>query len=264
MDKTFYMESNKSKFKEDIMPKMWEILASIEEKTGFDYHRILYLGLYGSQNYNMDSPDSDIDCECFIFPSHDDIVFARPLYSKLLQTPYGTCHVKDVRAIFNELRKSSPNILEILYTPYAIINKEYEFYIRQITGTFFNYIASLNKFKLLKGLEGLLNRYYDDLEDPKYLANSMRVYDMICGVLHDDPYDTLITPDDYVELTALKYCEKPPANIVFDMQNSIHWMKEDLQTLFYDTHESEMDEGVLGTINFYQDAIMSKYIKLEF
>lgn len=263
MEHNFYIESNKPKYKTTIMPKMWEILAHIEEETGFDSHRILYLGLYGSQNYSMDSPKSDIDCECFIFPSHDDIVYARPLYSKLIHTPYGTCHIKDIRAMFNELRKSSPNILEILYTPYAIINKNYEFLIHQITDTFFVHIASLSKFKLLKGLEGLLNRYSDDLEDPKYLANAMRIYDMILGVLKEDPYDILITPDDYMYLTRIKYAITVDPENVFTMNNSIHWLKKDLKE-YYNTHEVDINEDALGTINYYQDALMTKYIKLEF
>ena len=68
----FFIEVNKTRYNNMIMPKIWDILNEILEKTGFDEHRIVYLGLYGSQNYRMDTPNSDIDCECFIFPSEND------------------------------------------------------------------------------------------------------------------------------------------------------------------------------------------------
>jgi hypothetical protein len=80
----FFKEIEKEKYNDKVMPKMWNLLDEVSEKTGFDEHQILMLGLYGSQNYEMDSETSDIDTECFIFPSHDDIVYARSPFSKCI------------------------------------------------------------------------------------------------------------------------------------------------------------------------------------
>ena len=87
----FFKEIEKEKYDNTVMPKMWDILNEISEKTGFDDHRILMLSLYGSQNYRMNNENSDIDTECFIFPSHDDIIYARPLFSTRHCTSPGLC-----------------------------------------------------------------------------------------------------------------------------------------------------------------------------
>ena len=37
--------------------------------------RIIGVFLYGSQNYNMDGPNSDVDTKCLIVPSFEEIAF---------------------------------------------------------------------------------------------------------------------------------------------------------------------------------------------
>ena len=44
------------------------------------FTRIIFISIYGSQNYNLAGPYSDVDSECFIFPSMDDLCFAKLLY----------------------------------------------------------------------------------------------------------------------------------------------------------------------------------------
>ena len=105
--------------------RMWEILAEVKRQVPDPEQRIICLSLYGSQNYKLNSETSDIDTECFIFPTVEDFIFNKNMFSTCVNTEYGTCHIKDVRAAFNELRKSSPNMLELFASPYMIINKEY-------------------------------------------------------------------------------------------------------------------------------------------
>lgn len=257
----FFKEIEKEKYNNTVMPKMWNILDEISEKTGFDEHQILMLGLYGSQNYEMDSETSDIDCECFIFPSKDDIVYAHSLYSTCIETKYGTCHVKDIRLAFNELRKSSPNILEILATPYMIINREYYFLINQFC-RFTNYFASLDYFRLMHGYEGLFNRYLKDIENPKNFANALRIYDYMTGILCGDDYSTFTNNYSHEYFTKIKYSKEISKEQLEAIKILINKRKQELEDFY--SNAPEPVEGVKGDINFWQSELMDKYIRLEF
>ena len=261
----FFIEINKLRYNQTVMPKMWDILDEISEKTGFNEHQILYLGLYGSQNYRMDTPNSDIDCECFIFPSYDDFVFAHSLYSKCIETKYGTCHIKDIRAAFNELYKSSPNILEILGSPYAIINKDYEYIMNQICDNFIRYFATLSEAKLVKGLEGLLNRYSKTIDvSPKSFANAYRVSDMIKGITEEGVnYFDLIIPIHYKFLTNYKLkTEVEPRDL--ELFNRIQIERNKFLKQFYNNNSFEPNESIKGSIMFWQNELITRYVKLEF
>lgn len=268
MFKFNFIEVNKERYNSTTMPAVWKILDEIYEKTGFDEHQIVYIGIYGSQNYRMDGPESDIDCECFIFPSHDDIVFARPLYSKCIETSYGTCHVKDIRAAFNELLKCSPNILEVLGSPYALINKDYEFIMVQICCNYLRYFATLNLGKLMKGLEGLLHRYSKDLDIPKYLANAIRVNTIMLSLKYGTAnYFDVMVPPNYEELAELKFSNYDIDELMFKVQHFINATcisDEELANFYEENPPGEFNEGVKGTILFWQDELMTRYIKLEF
>ena len=261
----FFVEVDKVKFNKTVMPKMWAILNEISEKTGLDEHRIVYLGLYGSQNYRMDTPTSDIDCECFIFPSHDDIVFAKQLYSKCIDTQYGTCHIKDIRAAFNELMKSSPNILEVLGSRYALINKDYEFIMNQICCHFIRYFATLSEPKLLKGLEGLLQRYSKTIDvNPKSYANADRVSHAMRGIYEEGlNYFDVIIPVQYDYLARYK-CRETVDEQDVELFNRIQEARNKKLYEFYQTHSFTPDEGVEGSIKYWQDELMTRYMKLEF
>lgn len=261
----FFIEIKKIRYNKTVMPKMWEILKEITEKTEFNEHRIVFLGLYGSQNYRMDTENSDIDCECFVFPSYDDFVFARPLYSKCIETKYGTCHIKDIRAAFNELYKSSPNVLEVLGSPYAIINKDYEYIMNQICDNFIRYFAMLSEPKLVKGLEGLLNRYKKTIDvSPKSFANATRVDEIIRGIIVEGlNYFDLIIPIHYQYLTDYKYKkEVDPQDL--ELFNQIQIARNQYLQTYYDKNSFEPDEGVKGSIMFWQNELMTRYVKLEF
>ena len=260
----FFKEIEKEKYDNTVMPKMWDILNEISEKTGFDEHRILMLSLYGSQNYRMNNENSDIDTECFIFPSHDDIIYARPLFSKCIETPYGTCHVKDIRAAFNELRKSSPNILEILASPYMIINREYYFLIKQMCCDHIDYIATLNLYKLMRGLDGLYNKYRSEMNTSnKAYANMLRIENIMTSVLLKEDYTKELIPHNYISLKAIKYSDKIDTELREKTENGYSAVLRANVNKFYDRLETDSDEEVLGTINFWQSELMDKYIRLE-
>ena len=144
-----------------------QIVEVIQHNIPFT--RIVFISLYGSQNYHLAGSFSDIDSECFIFPSIHDFCFLDKPTSFKLHTEHGDIYVKDIRLMFDELRKSSPNILELLASNYMWINKDYQYYFLPILKNVDNF-AQLSTYKLLKGLEGLFKRYSNPLDlSSKYL-----------------------------------------------------------------------------------------------
>ena len=93
----------------------------------FPEDRIVCLVLQGSQNYGLDTATSDIDTKLIITPTFRDIAMNKQLVS--------TTHVrknnehidfKDIRSYIQTFRKQNLNFLEILFSPYFIVNPLYK------------------------------------------------------------------------------------------------------------------------------------------
>lgn len=83
--------------------------------------------VYGAQNYNMVTPQSDIDTKAIILPHFDDIVDSKDWVSKEYSRDEdgGKLEVKDVRLMFNNYLKQNINFTETLFTKYFELNPEY-------------------------------------------------------------------------------------------------------------------------------------------
>lgn len=54
-----------------------ETLEYYKKSLEQDGYRVLYIGLYGSNNYGVDDEYSDVDAKVIVLPSLDDIVFKK-------------------------------------------------------------------------------------------------------------------------------------------------------------------------------------------
>ena len=109
-------------------------------KKYFPNNTIIYIGLQGSQNYNLDcynnDYNSDVDTKAILLPTLEDIILSKPQVSQTLliptehngviSEPSEHCDVKDIRQMFECFKKQNINFLEILFTKYRIINKDYK------------------------------------------------------------------------------------------------------------------------------------------
>lgn len=109
------------------MTTMERLQAHYEEaKTIFPEERIVGIFVYGSQNYELDTPESDIDTKCIIVPTFDDICFNRkPVSYTHVRENDEHIEFKDVRLMLNEFRKQNMNFVEILFTKYCVVNPLY-------------------------------------------------------------------------------------------------------------------------------------------
>lgn len=159
--------------------KIMKTLMSYKEALEKDGYNVLYIGLYGSQNYNVDDDKSDIDAKVIILPTIDDIVF-RKTTSFVKEFDTGACDVKDLITYYNVVKKGNFSFTEPFHTPYFLGSV----YLKCIFGQ-----IPVNKMSILGGMyekQKALTHKYPSKEkefemfgcDPKQYHHIVRLYDL--------------------------------------------------------------------------------------
>ena len=99
----------------------------VEEKGGY----IIGTFLHGSQNYNLDTTESDVDTISIYVPSVDFAIVNSPKNHQLIMDDGSNehCTIKDIRNYVNELLKSNPNAIELLYAKYSIYIWDFKYFV---------------------------------------------------------------------------------------------------------------------------------------
>lgn len=125
-----------------------------EALTIFPEEKIVGIFVQGSQNYGLDYIGSDIDTKCIVLPTLEDIC--------LNKDPKSYTHVrknnehidfKDLRVIIHDFRKQNINFLEILYTPYRILNPKYFELFKPILDN--DDIAHIDNHRFVRAVAGM-------------------------------------------------------------------------------------------------------------
>lgn len=159
--------------------KIMETLLKYKNNLEKDGYTVLYLGLYGSQNYNVDDEQSDIDAKVIVLPKLDDIVF-RKTVSFVKEFDEGACDIKDLITYYNVVKKGNFSFLEPFYTQYFLGDTYLRCLFKQIP---------VNKMSILGGMlekrKALTHEYPSKIEefkrfgcDPKQYHHIVRLYDM--------------------------------------------------------------------------------------
>lgn len=149
----------------------------ILESRGYN---VIYVGLYGSQNYNLDDAESDIDVKAIILPSLHDIIF-RKVTSKTIECEKGNIDVKDLLTFYDVIKKGNFSYIESIQTEYSIGDK----YIKELFSKF-----KVNKKSVLGAMyekrKALTHEYPSKAEefekwgfDPKQHHHILRLYDLL-------------------------------------------------------------------------------------
>lgn len=83
-----------------------------KEKYG---KRLMFVGLYGSQNYGVDTEDSDVDTKCIVLPTVDELcrgVKTNVTHNYVVDGDDGHMEVKDVYSYMGVLGNLSMNFME--------------------------------------------------------------------------------------------------------------------------------------------------------
>ena len=146
---------------------------------------ILGVFLYGSQNYNIHTEDSDIDTKAIYIPTLDEIAAGAAPISKELS--YGNrgehIEVKDIRLMCQMWKKQNMNFLEILYTKYFALNPKYEDVFNQTFKLYRSNISAYNVHQMVQStigqIKSTMKQAMAENTDPaavgKQIANCFRL-----------------------------------------------------------------------------------------
>lgn len=104
--------------------------------------------LQGSQNYNLDTLNSDIDVKVFVLPKFSDIYNGTKI-SKTIETKYGLAEIKDIRQLPMLIKKGNPSYIEIVFSPYNYYLPELNIMINNLLSKYyFNKLELVEKHRL--------------------------------------------------------------------------------------------------------------------
>lgn len=163
--------------KVEIFKKLSEYKKILEDK---DY-KVIYIGLYGSQNYNVDDELSDIDCKAIVLPSLHDIIF-RKVTSKTIELENGAIDVKDLITFYDVIRKGNFSYIESIDTEYSIGDKYIKELFKQIRPNLKSILGAM--YEKRKALTHEYPSKVAEFEkwgfDPKQYHHIIRLYDILC------------------------------------------------------------------------------------
>lgn len=188
---------------EDIFKKLSEYKKILEEKG----YNVIYIGLYGSQNYNVADELSDIDAKAIILPTLHDIIF-RKVTSTTIECKNGTIDVKDLITFHDVIRKGNFSYIESVDTEYSIGDKYIKELFKQIRPNLKSILGAMHEKR-----KALTHEYPSKTEefekwgfDPKQLHHILRLSDLLYeNILCDKSLSYEIYPEeDAKEMIAYK------------------------------------------------------------
>lgn len=200
---SIHIDDNKISEDEAMKNKVMDRLQENYDKLINDGYEIVGVFLQGSQNYNLQYENSDIDCKAIILPSFDEFLFnKKPISTTLVLENNEHIDLKDIRLMFDCFKKQNINFVEILFTEYKIMNPKYE---KLFQAMFDNNeaIAHYDNYKALNCISGMCMEKYKALKHPypatrdkidkfgfdgKQLHHILRLNDFIKDYLKGKPY----------------------------------------------------------------------------
>ena len=175
----------------------------------YGHDKIWAVMLYGSQNYGLDTPDSDIDTKTLLIPSPRDVILGTKMVSTDLQiSDGGLSNVKDYRAMFQNYLKGNINFVETLFTKYARVSIRYGIWFNELRRER-DLIANCQPRKLVHMAAGMANQKYVAFEKPfeskkevlekygydfKQLHHLCRLQYFIDVYCNSENFETALTP----------------------------------------------------------------------
>jgi hypothetical protein len=175
----------------------------------FPEDRIVGIYYQGSGNYGLDYPDSDVDTKLIITPTFEDIAMNRKAVSTThIRENEEHIDFKDIRLYIQTFRKQNLNFLEILFTPYCIVNPLYKDEWNRLVSARED-IAHYAPVQAIKSMRGIAKEKYFAMEhhypsrmewinkflyDPKQTHHLLRVEEYIERYINGESYkDCLIS-----------------------------------------------------------------------
>lgn len=231
--------------------KTWEHCVGI-----FGFDRCISLTLHGSQNYELDLPDSDVDTKLIITPTWDEVINCKQPLSKTIDGPYGDINVVDIRLFIGvNLRKQNFNFLECLFTPYSCVNPDYA----DLWNELLEHKEEIAHFKPQEAIRTMMGqvenqwRRWGRFDDKKTLYHMARIHDAIKryqeGLLFAD---TLIPEDaNYIMKVRLGKIGQEDMEFYFkNLYNDAYRLAE----------ETEYKGPECSGVEYYMNHLQAKFV----
>lgn len=208
----------------EIIEELEKHLAAAEAQC--PRNKFIYTALYGSQNYGLDTPNSDVDSKAMVIPPMRDIILGKPQLSSEIVIPDtgSICTVADVRAMARCLYKGNINFVEILFTPHYLVHPEYAAAIKMLRDMR-ETIATRNIPNLFQMVQGMARQKFTAFAhpfeskkdilakygyDPKQLSHIVRLYYFLVRFDETHCFESalVLPPDAHDEI--LSYKIEPP------------------------------------------------------
>lgn len=202
---------------DDIMNRVQDHFE--ESLTMFDESRIVGIFLQGSQNYGLQIPTSDVDTKLIVTPTFDEVVLnKKPISTTHVRANNEHIDLKDIRLMLATFRKQNLNFIEILFTPYFIVNPTFadEWGRLQAQKEKIAHYSPYNAVKTMKGIamekyHAMEHEYPSKLEvlakygyDPKQLHHLLRVKEYLQRYINGESYEDCLRPRNPEYLIAVK------------------------------------------------------------
>ena len=188
--------------------KMWQHFESAAKEIG-DASRVLGVCLYGSQNYELATENSDVDTKAFIMPSLTELIKRKKISHQIeADAEGGLCDLKHLELMCQNFTKQNINFLEILYTDYFICDQFFLPFFEELREKR-DFLTSAHPQRMLHASAGMAEQKYHALRhpyeskkdilakygyDPKQLASMLRLEYFINTYLETEDFKTSITP----------------------------------------------------------------------
>lgn len=202
--------------KDDNIFKELSNYKKILEEKGY---QVIYIGLYGSQNYNLDDEESDIDAKAIILPTLHDIIF-RKVTSTTIECKKGNIDVKDLLTFYDVIKKGNFSYIEAINTKYSIGDK----YIKELFKPFKPNLKSIlgAMYEKRKALTHEYPSKKEEFEkwgfDPKQHHHILRLYDLLeYNLLNNQLLSYLTYDNDSIRRQELIAYKRNKDNIAKDI-----------------------------------------------
>ena len=230
---------------------------------------VVMTSLVGSQNYDLDDSNSDIDTFSLIYPSLGDIAVAKQPYAGMFEAKDGGhCEVKDIRLALNLLKKTSPNSVEYFASKYKIYNPVFKDILKEYLddNTKLWNMLHCNYEHMLYAMAGMAHQLTKrNMPAGKRFAHALRLENMYHHFLYSPNasavLDMRIGGDRELALEA-----KRDSNVANDKEYN-EWCErtanylDSYKALFHLTKEQEaIQQYGLSLIDSFQWKLFKKYL----
>ncbi len=227
--------------------------------------------LVGSQNYGLDSENSDIDTFSFIMPSLNDLITGKQPLSFEISTNDGKCSVKDYRLAFNLLRKPSPNSVECFVSKY----KYYESKYSKILEYFLDNEAPLriithaNYCNMLNAIAGTARMLHGrNMTEGKKYSHCLRLEELAQKYLDCDanPFEYLLLSPENTRVARLaKFGGSDKTNEWYQQQCKViaDILTDKADTFVLSEAQRIYEDFSLKLIDSFESALFNQYLTLN-